>query len=68
MKQTLIKMAINFAMIQTFLLASSVTLAVNFTASNGILPTFGFIYLVSLMFTFLPAIYISFLFAYFGKS
>lgn len=57
------KALINFAMIQTFVFASSVSLGVQFTATNGVLVTVAFVYLVAFLLSFLPALLVSFAFA-----
>lgn len=67
MSNFLLKALINFAMLQTLLLTTSVGIATSIPASNGIFMTFLFCYMVSSLMTLIPAVSISLAFAYFQK-
>lgn len=61
------KALINFAMIQTVIAATSISVGVHIPASNGALMAIGFVYVLVGAMSFLPSVIVSFLFAYFQK-
>lgn len=61
------KAAINFAMIQTVIFASSVSLGLQLPTSNGHLAAIGFVWILAFFLSLLPAVITSFLFAYLSK-
>lgn len=61
------KALINFAMIQTVIFTTSVGVGLQLPTSNGSLMAIGFVLIVTFCFSFIPAVVISFLFAYLQK-
>lgn len=58
------KMLLNFAMIQTILLATSFMVGLQLPLEGSLIAASGFIYLASFGLTFIPSVLASFLFAY----
>lgn len=67
MKPIFIKAMINFAMIQTVIFAASVNVGLQLPISNGILSAIAFTWFIVFAISFLPAVIVSFIFAYFSK-
>jgi hypothetical protein len=61
------KTLINFAMIQTVIAATSINVGIQLPASNGSLMAIGFVWIMTFLCTFMPALVVSFLFAHFSK-
>lgn len=61
------KALVNFAMIQTVMFASSVSIGTQLPTSNGVVMAVLFTWLLISMFTLLPSLAVSFLFAYLSK-
>lgn len=62
------KSAINFAMIQTVLLATSINVGVQIPTTSGPLMAIGFVWILAFCLTFLPSIAVSVLFAYLSEQ
>jgi hypothetical protein len=61
------KALINFAMIQTFILASSISVGIQIPTSSGSLAAIGFVWIVAFLLSLFPAAIVSAAFAYFSK-